>query len=66
MGTTVAMKDRNELTRDGEPLHDRGIIEQPEDDELDEMELDPPVDETDDGPAPVLRTKPPGKRAESP
>ncbi|MBV8636988.1 MAG: hypothetical protein JO322_02825 [Candidatus Eremiobacteraeota bacterium] len=45
------MKDRNELTRDGEPLVDRGII----DDEDDDREL--PVDETDDGPEPVIIIK---------
>lgn len=51
------MKDRNDQTRDGEPLRDRGIIEQNEDEELDAMESDPPVDESDDGPAPALRSK---------
>ncbi len=52
------MKDRIKETRDGEPLHDRGIIEEQQDDELDSMESDPPVDESDDGPEPVLRRPP--------
>ena len=43
------MKDRNELTRDGEPLYDRGTIDPDEDEEL-----DPPVDESDEGPEPVI------------
>jgi hypothetical protein len=43
------MKDRNELTRDGDPLYDRGTIDPQEDEEL-----DPPVDESDDGPQPVI------------
>ena len=50
-------KDRNDQTRDGEPLHDRGTIESRRDEadkELEEMEEDPPVDESDDGPQPVL------------
>ena len=54
------MKDRNRLTRDGEPLHDRGIIEPQQEDDLGDLDPDPPVDETDDGPAPVLRQPPPG------
>ena len=52
------MNDRTRQTRDGEPLHDRGTIEPRRDDardELEEMEQDPPVDESDDGPEPVIR-----------
>ena len=41
------MKDRNEFTRDGEPLVDRGIIEN-------DPNAEPPVDETDNGPRPVV------------
>ena len=44
------MKDRNNLTRDGEPLVDRGTIDDDEDRE-------PPVDETDNGPQPVIIKK---------
>lgn len=47
------MKDRNELTRDGEPLVDRGTIDPAEDWDEDP---NPPVDETDDGPEPVIIT----------
>jgi hypothetical protein len=43
------MNDRNRLTRDGEPLVDRGTI--------DDDDLNPPVDETDDGPQPVIIKK---------
>ena len=45
------MQDRNQQTADGEPLVDRGTID-PKQDELDERE--PPVDETDNGPQPVV------------
>lgn len=57
-GYEPRMNDRNKETRDGEPLNDRGIIDARRDDELDELETNPPVDESDDGPAPVLHNKP--------
>ncbi len=42
---------------DGEPLVDRGTIESRRDEELEEMEQNPPVDESDSGPEPVLRNE---------
>ncbi len=48
------MQDRNQKTLDGEPLVDRGTIESRRDEETQEMEQNPPVDETDSGPQPVL------------
>ncbi len=41
------MTDRNKFTRDGDPLVDRGTLDSDED-------QNPPIDESDNGPRPVI------------
>ena len=50
--------DKASETRDGEPLRDRGAIDAQDDLQEDEM----PVDESDDGPQPVLTKNTPANK----